>query len=248
MKRFFLLLLLTLNIIACNSQDDPFERIQKLRGLGVSTAPSSLAPSGQSGQKFTLTLYAAVPLGQNVTIEPAVDEASKYAQSVPVTVVAGSEVYKDFAQLRLFEARLSLEVPAISEESIPKDSGFLPLRYAVLLRSGDEEEKIVGNVLLYPSNSAKLQWKAPTAEITAPKSGESIENKNKIELKANILHSNEGDNIRIGWFVTSGNVLKRRASEAIWEKAASGSQTVILTVRGLKSGAMAAPLVLDVNL
>lgn len=235
-------------VLACNADDDPFERIQKLRALGVSSNPLGLTPAGQPGQKFTLTVYAAVPLGQSITLEPALDDVSKFAQAVPVSVVSGSESYKDYAQLRLFQGQFALEVPPIPVETIPESTGFLPLRYALMLRSGDEEEKIVGNVLLYPPDSPKLQWKAPTAEITAPLPGEGIADSKKIDLKANVVNPNDGDILRLAWFVSSGNVRNRRARETVWEKADGGTQSIILTVRGLKSGAMAPPLVLDVNL
>jgi hypothetical protein len=244
-----LILFLSLSVIfACNGQDDPFERIQKLRALGVGSNPLALTPQAESEQKFTLTVYAAVPLGQSITLEPSLDEGSKFAQVVTVSVIAGSESYKDYGQLRLFQGQFSLVVPPIPVESIPKDTGFLPLRYALVLRSGDEEEKIVGNVLLYPPDSPKLLWKTPTAEITSPQSGEGLVNSKKIELKANLINPNEGDNLRVSWFVSSGNVINRRARETVWEKADGGTQSIILTVRGLKSGAMAPPLVLDVNI
>lgn len=229
-------------LTACSDTDDPFERVQKLRALGVAPTPIALAP--QPGANFMLTVYAAVPLGGLVTAEPSLDDASRYALSVPVSLVPGSESYTEHSTFRLFQARFVMPVPPLE---IPSDRGFLALRYAIMLRSEGEEEKIVGNTTLYPQGSPALGWQPPTASIATPLDG-NIENKQKIELKANFSSQIEGDNLRMSWFVTSGNLRNRRAKETIWEKAGSGPQSVILTVRGLKSGALAPPQILDLNL
>lgn len=237
-----LILFLNFFLWSCNGDDDPFERVQKLRALGAAPTPIALAPL--PGATFTLTVYAVVPLGGTVTAEPSLDEASRYALSVPVALVPGSESYTEHSNFRLYQARFLMPVPTIE---IPTDRGFLPLRYAITLRSGSEEEKIVGNTTIYPPGSPQLQWQPPTASIATPLDS-NIGNKEKIEVKANFTSLIAEDNLRMSWFVTSGNLRNRRAKETIWEKADSGPQSIILTVRGLKSGALAPPAVLDLNL
>jgi hypothetical protein len=220
---------------ACNEDEARYEVIDKLRGLGVAAAPLVATPStGASQHSVTLTFHAAVPLGETVTAEPYVDDASKYAFPVPLQIVAGSAKYQDLAAFRHYSVQATVAVPTAAALAIPADPGFQRIRYGLVLRSGSEEEKIVGNFAVYPEGATEADWEAPTAEVSAPASGTTVSGEE--DLKATIANS-IGEPIRVAWFVSAGEVLNRRAKETTWDTGGSGPQTVIFTARGRRSGA-----------
>jgi hypothetical protein len=123
----------------------------------------------------------------------------------------------------------------------PNDSIFLTqgagkllrVRYGFLVQSGSEEEKVVGDVVMLAPGEPELSWSAPTAQIENPADGATIPN-GDFELNANVSNPNQ-ESIKLGWYVSSGEIDNRRAKAASWKEFASGPQTIILTVRGKKS-------------
>jgi hypothetical protein len=158
-------------------------------------------------------------------------------------ITAGSEKYVDYAAFRLYSVNAKVVIPAAVP--IPPKPGFSRLKYGVVLRSGEEEEKVVGNLLVYPPGSPELSWQAPSGEIVTPTTG-SVES-GSIDLKANLVSPNTGESLRVSWYVSSGKVQNRRAKQTKWQDPKTGTQTILMTVRGLKTGVLAPPKVLDVT-
>lgn len=235
------LLLLALTAGGCNDDSDVFEKIAKLRAVGVATTPLFGQPSTEAApQSVTLTFHAAVPLGNTVTAEPFVDGGAKYAFPAALTLVPGSELYQDQAAIRMFQIQATLPMPTIAQLPILPEPGFARLRYGIKLKSGDEEETIVGNVLIYPTGAPELAWQNQAIDIAAPIAGGAVSDES--ELKGTITKTID-ENIRVAWFVTTGKLKNRRAKETEWLEPASGAATLILTTRGLKSGAFAMKVV-----
>jgi hypothetical protein len=240
------LLFLIIEFAACNNDDeDRFEQINKLRAIGVSAVPVTVQPTTSINTPVTadLTIYAVVPLGQTISIEPYTDPQPSILPQLSVGLTSGSEKYVDYTAFRLYSVNARVVIP--SSVPIPPKPGFARLKYGVVMRSGDEEEKVIGNLLVYPPGSQELSWQAPSAEIAAPPAG-ALEAGGSIDLKANLVSPNAGENLRVSWFVSSGKVQNRRAKETKWQDPKTGTQTVMVTVRGLKSGVLGAPKVLDV--
>ena len=233
---------------ACRMDEDRFEQISKLRSIGVSAMPviSKLSTSPDNQSVTTLTIYSAVPLGQEVTVASYTDKPGVGLPQLPLEIVTGSEKYVDYAAFRLFSVNAKVVLPQASLIPIPPKPGFTRLKYGVLLRSGSEEEKIVGNLIVYPEGASELTWQNPSAEIAAPTSDQVLDP--VIDLKANLISPNPGESLRVGWYVSSGKVQNRRAKETQWEGSSSGVQTIMITVRGLKSGAFATPNIIDVKI
>lgn len=243
-----LFVLIWVTCAACMGGDeDRFEQIKKLRSLGVTANPVISQPSVSNGSPSVtlLTVYAALPLGQEVMAEPYMESQSGGLSPLSVEIIAGTEQYKDYAGFRVYSVNARVEIPPVQRIPIPPKPGYARLKYGVRLRSGEEEEKIVGNLLIYPQGAPELSWQAPSAAVIVSTEGGALEG--TIPLKANLVSHNQGENLRVGWYVSSGKVQNRRAQETVWEEAESGAQTVVMTVRGLKSGAFAPPTIVDVQ-
>ena len=242
---------MSLLILACGSKSsDRQEDINKLRALGVSVCsgpqPSTAAtctklvgtPSTASApQQFTLTIYAALPLGVQVdTAEPFADTKSTLGQTAALTVVSGSGKYEDHQALRLYSVQATALIPVGEALPIPPSPGFTRLRYGVRLVAGGREEKLVGNLLVYPAGDPALAWSAPTLAVTSPTASAAVSG--TVDLQATVA-SPSGENLRVAWFADDGAIDNRRAKSTTWKAPASGNHTVFATVRGLSSGGFA---------
>ncbi len=231
---FFALLAASTWAVSCDDAADRFEAVNKLRALGVAANPVV----GTAASTVALTIYAAVPLGQSVTVEPFVDDASKFAPPVTLAVEPGSEAYEEHTQFRIFSLRATLTVPPIVP--IPPAPGFARLRYGITFRAGGEVEKIVGTFLVYPAGDPAIArfGSGFAVDITAPTQGATVSDDEAPMIAS--IHNPAGEKVRVGWYVSSGKVKNRRARATNWlTKDVKGSETVLLTARGLSSGAFA---------
>jgi hypothetical protein len=193
------------------------------------TAPTA------SAQPITLTFHAAVPVGEKVTAAPFVDDESKYAAPIELTVNDASAAYADHAGFSHYTINATFLVPPKDALPIPSNPGFVRMRYGLTLTSGDEEEKIVGNYLVYSEGAPELAWtQVPDVTVSSPAEDATVSG--ETDLEASIGETLD-DNWRVGWFVSDGKVTNRRAADTKWETDDSGPQTVIFTARGRKSGA-----------
>lgn len=238
---------LGLTALACNGDQERQEDIKKLRALGVAVCagaanakdcPAVVAqPSTAAApQQFMITVYAALPLGMQVdVVEPFLDPGAKYGQGVMLSKVSGSEKYEVHAALQIFSVQATLPVPTSEVMPIAPVPGFNRLRYAVRLVAGGHEEKIVGNLLVYPAGDPALTWKPPVIAATTPTSGATVGG--DAALDATIENAN-GENLRIAWFADDGKIDNRRARATKWTVPSAGAHTLILTARGRSSGAL----------
>lgn len=216
--------------LSCDGEDDPQERITKLRALGVASIPAVAGAAALAGVA-ELTFYAAVPLGKTVTFTAFSDSEAKYSFPQAVTVIAGSDTYKDYGAFRLFSLKATLVIPPIDTLKIPTGQSQR-LRYGMKLNSDEEEEKVVGDVLVFPAGAEQTAWKSPSAEIEAP--SESAAADNEADLKGKIAKP-QNEKIKVGWFVSGGSVKNRRAAVTSWTTPGVGNHTVVMTVHGAES-------------
>lgn len=232
------LALVVVSLLACNQdEDNRFERIQKLRALGVASTPTVLIPNGSDGsQPMKLSFYVAAPIGSSLQYEAYEDEKSRFALPIKLEIAADSEKKTDYANFSIYQIDATLTPPPAAIVAIPPDQGFVRLRYGLKVTSAGEEEIIVGNAVLYANGDARPDYQPLAVEIVTPENQTQLSK--DASLEANINNPNSED-VKIGWFVSSGTVKNRRARITTWQNIASGTQTVIVTVRGLKSGAFA---------
>lgn len=225
-------------LLGCGAGDDDRpETVTKLRALGVEQTPVNAKP----GDTVNLAFYLAVPSDQ-ISTQPVLatvqtDPSARYGVAVAVTPVDAAPVEtKIGTTTSLLSYRTTLAIPndARITAAIAKQ-GFARVRYNVKFSNNTEEENVVGDAIIYADGAPQLAWKSPEIAITKP--GESSA-AGSIDLEGTINAFNAESN-RVSWFTSSGKVKNRRAKVTSWTDQTPGSQAVIMTVRGSKSGAFA---------
>jgi hypothetical protein len=217
---------------ACGNESERPETITKLRAIGVEQTPVN----AKIGDTVQLTFYLLGKPQTTLTPEVLLDTKSPYSTPVAVTPVDAAPVETSMGSLSLYSYRATMTVagsPVIAA-ALTK-LGWARLRYQVKFNAAGDDENIVGDTIVYPENSPALTWTAPTIAITKPSATVSS---GTVDLEGTIDSAGNETN-RVSWFVSSGKVKNRRAKSTVWQEAASGTQTVVMTVRGTKSGAFA---------
>ena len=224
--------------LACNRGDEEkFETISKLRALGVATDPIGLVPSTDGAiQTAQMKFFVAAPLGATVQYEPYQDDRARYALPIELVIDTDSEKIGDYAKFSIHQVNAVLSLPATALVPIPPDPGFARIRYGLRARSGAEEELIVGTLVLYANQETRPAYEPLSVAIDSPLEVTALGE--QTNLQATIDNKNS-ENIKIGWLVSSGTVKNRRAKSTLWLDSAAGQQTVVVTVRGMKSGSFA---------
>ena len=225
-------------VVACNdSNEEKFETISKLRTLGVAADPIGLTAGGEgAAQTATMTFFLVAPLGATVQYEPYQDDRARYAIPIDLAVDASSEKIVDYAKFSIHQVNAVLSVPAAGLVPIPSNPGFARIRYGLRAISGSEEEIIVGTLVLYANSENRPAYEPLGVSIDLPLDVTSFGE--QTNLQATIDNKNS-ENVKIGWLVSSGTVKNRRAKSTQWQDVAAGQQTVVVTVRGMKSGSFA---------
>jgi hypothetical protein len=225
--------------LACNEEDDRFETVSKLRTIGVSASPVFPAASKvDQPSTVTLDVYAILPLGGDVKVSPYQDPSWTGVTPVTLSFTEVTEPYKDYAKLRRFLGRATFTVPPADQLLFNPNTGYAKLAYGVTLTSGSEEEKIVGSVLVYPEGREELGYYRDqpfSVAIASPNASAAVSS--EVDVTAAPGSAQGGEGVKIGWFVSSGKIINRRAKETSWQEAEKGQQTIIVTARGVRSGA-----------
>jgi hypothetical protein len=224
-------------VAACGGEDDRQERLEKLRALGVGASPLVSSPSTDPAapKMVELTVFAAVPPGQTVQVEPFVDKSSPLLVQIPadqVAIAPASATYEEHPNLRLYTVHAKVPVPPAAAFATRGGAG--QVRYGFLLTSGDEQEEIVGNFLVVPDGSPELAWKDPKADLVTPALGAAVPNNGRTDLAATLDNPNDED-LKVGWFIDAGKIVNRRAHDTTWKTPDAGAHTLIVTVHGKKS-------------
>jgi len=245
MRTLLLLMIVSLGLGACGDDMERQEKLSKLRALGGVSNPVIPQPSADTAaQTAELTVYASVPLGATVTPSVFKDtEASLVVALDEATqeIIAGSESYTEYKGFRLYSVKVKLTMPTTTKFSaLPYylTTGIGKIRYGIKLASGSEEEKIVGDILVYPATAAESAWVAPTIDIGTPLAGATVKAGEAIDLQATVTDTNQ-EGLKVGWFTNDGKIVNRRAKSTQWTPPAAGEYSLIATARGRKSKALA---------
>ena len=220
--------------IACEGEAERYEAIGKLRALGVAGLPVTSPPSTEAEpQLVTLRIYAGLPVGQTVKAEALVDDRAAFSLPILAVINEDSETYQEKKGLQIYEVTATFVVPTADKLFFQPGSGAARLRYGIKLSTEDEEEKILGDYLVYPPGAPQLSWQSPELEIVKPSPNQTHSESMDIEIA--ITDSN-AESIRVGWFASAGEIENRRAAVTKWRPEA-GAHTLIATIRGRSSGA-----------
>ena len=150
---------------------------------------------------------------------------------VQMTLSTPSVSFVDYTDFRFYTITATSTIPLQSDLEFTSFDNTSTASYALLVRQGNEEERIKGRVKIYQPGESIVK---PSISIESPNAADSL-NSGTIALTAALTTEND-ENYRIGWFVTAGKIEKRRGLETEWEEVSSGTRTIIVTVRGLDSG------------
>ncbi|NBQ54495.1 MAG: hypothetical protein EBU49_13095 [Proteobacteria bacterium] len=91
---------------------------------------------------------------------------------------------------------------------------------------------------MHPAGSEESAYQAVSVSVAEPVANATIGAGPDQVLSGTVIKP-QSENVKVSWFVSSGKVTNRRAKETKWEPQSSGTQTVIMTARGMKSGSFA---------
>ena len=235
---------LVLVLCGCGRSNQKPELITKMRPLGVSTTPAIAAP----GDKVHLTFHFALPAAETIASDIYEAPDSKgYALPVSGLVLTDEQAVTDsacgdkarrcsFASFDYFAVTASFTVPPIDLLKLSEGSSRR-LHYGIGASSASNSTAVVGDIFVFAPGSPQLDGAPAAADITEPASNV-IGADATIPIRASITKYFD-EPAKVGWFAGCGEVGNRRAIETTWKTPASGSCTLVFTVRGRDSRAMA---------
>lgn len=233
LKLFFWFVPAAFIFATCSSDEERKEQIGKLRALGVEQSPVVATP----GQPVTLTFHLASPQAMTLSAASYRDTAARYGSVTDVTLIDQTPVSQDLGALTHYTLRAQFNAPndAATTATIAR-AGQARVRYGlrVVDVSGDEET-IVGDTLVYAADAPQQSWSSPTISIDQPIDA-TIPSATALSAT---IQSAQGESNLVSWFVSSGKVKNPNARSSEWQEIGLGEQTLILTVRGRKSGSFA---------
>lgn len=213
---------------ACKEDEDRFEVVQKLRGIGVKADK----PVVSGASTVNLEIIALIPAGQSVdSAEVYISERTLKALQLQM-VLNNDATHTQHGALNLFQQTATVTVPEVSKEYLAAFNGVVKLRYGVRLKAGSEEEIMVGDIISVPENSEALSWSAHTIAIDTPASGGDVTQ--TVNLKA-VLTKSTDEPVKASWFVSSGKVKNPKSFDTEWQEVGGGDQTVLLAIYPKKS-------------
>ncbi len=234
MKTKLLLSFLCLWAVACGDETSRPEVVTKLRAIGVNADQPVSSPSTDPAAPKTITLTLFYLLGVNETaavsyFQDQTTNSALLVQEQQVSI-ADPTTYKEtaFDNFKVVEAKATITVPVLTLTVATQ------MKYGFKIQSGSEEEAVIGYLPLYPEGSPELAFTTPTVQIASPADGATISN--DLDITATYTNPNNED-LKFGWFASTGEIKNRRAKNTHWSALAGGKQTLLMTVRGKKSRA-----------
>ncbi|MFK7871805.1 MAG: hypothetical protein AB8C84_01355 [Oligoflexales bacterium] len=219
-------------LAGCGDQEDRYEVITKMRGIGVQTSPfAPIASTSDLPQTVTLTFYIAAPKGSSTPtqFENYNDTGSPTSLVTPALTPTLSNT-QSLGNLTIFEITAQTVLPTADKLTF-NEKGIATLRYGIKATLDSDEEIIVGNILIHAATSEVLNWTAHSVTI------ESITPSTSFDLNGSIANDNE--KYKISWWAPAGKIKNSSALTTKIEELPSGPQTILFTARGMTSGSFA---------
>lgn len=233
---YSLLLISMIFNLSCRDDDDRFERIDKLRAIGVKTNTPIVSSSkeGEAAKSVELTFYLALPKGEVIdSFESAEIDPGIFYVPQSVEVLSNSLTYEEYAGLDLASFKATMEVPLIEESLFVSSRGVVRLRYSVLVKSKTESEKIIGDVRVVRDDDPALNWSSHALSLNSPDAS-TIKQEDEVSLTGTLTKSQD-ELVKVIWFVSSGEVENLQALNTTWSKQDTGNQTILLSIFPRKS-------------
>lgn len=112
--------------------------------------------------------------------------------------------------------------------------GFVRLRYTLVASDGTRDLPLAGDFIVYrdaafPGANQNLFG----SSIDTPLANENV-SATKLTVSSS-LSNPQDEPVKIGWYVSAGEIKNRRAASTEWELPGSGEYTLIFTIRGKES-------------
>ena len=250
MQTLIVSLFLGLSALACSDMKTRPETADKLKPILVLINPpdeskNPTAPLPRTnlnpplpGQTVKLEFHFVGPEGfTNITLTPSEPEAR--ALTLPITnwTVAAPE-FHPYPGLQHITIAATAAIPTADELTALAPSfaasGIVRLRYTLLVSDGLRELPVAGDFVVYRDNAVETAaWSLFGSSIDSPALAQVLSDK-KLTISST-LQNQQDEPIKIGWYVSAGEIKNRRASESEWELPGSGSYTLVFTIRGKES-------------
>ncbi len=233
--KFFTLFAGCLLANSCGDGNRRQEVVDDVRILGVKS-DRSLFSSGSSGPA-NLEIFALAPQGKSATFSVATDTGASRTRNPVELSLAGTATQTPLGSFVLYQQNAMVTLPSSALGLIPANAlGDVVFRYAFALSGGQESLLGVGD-LFWLSDRADpaLSLQPPTITLGSPKNGADVKVAEEVSLSAS-LAGGSGEELRISWFVSSGEVINFRAADTSWKPDAADrgkSVPVLVAVRGL---------------
>ncbi len=208
-------------LVTVNELAQPTDVYQApLFGNQVSLHLYVLAPSDSSD----LTAEVQAPDQQPLTLPlQTLEMGEKTVSSYP-----GVDLLKFTAVARLpSQTNLGALDPSLAEAQL------LRFRYGFLLSDGQRTVPVTGDFPAYSgADIPGAQWNVLGSTISSPE--DQAETGQTVTLEADLANP-QGEAIKVGWYVSAGELKNRRAESTEWTLPGSGTYTAIMTVRGKQS-------------
>ncbi|MFW7381517.1 MAG: hypothetical protein ACOH5I_22100 [Oligoflexus sp.] len=229
MKQF--LLAISFLCFACNPMDNTPELVEGLRAFGVGTSEAAYTYSTDASvETIELTFYLASNLEGELEVEDLSLEPDQLQLSDMVIPTP-----EEYSRLRVFKVQFTSEMPRLEDLQFPEANDTASVSYAMKFNQGGEEELVRGRIKVYrPEKSNELRGLgSPVVDIVAPLDASQLVGE-ELTLKAEVSNPRD-EATRLSWLVAEGKIERPRAAETEWKDVGPGSQTIIVTVRGLDS-------------
>jgi hypothetical protein len=233
--RFFNILGLLFLLLSCGEEDERFERVEKLRGIGVRTpTPIIVNPAADAGPTtVNLSFFYALPKGQRLTSAEFMQSDSGAYSSFIVGELSGDPTYRDIGALELLEIPAQVRIPSLSAAQFAAFRGLVRLRFGLHAAVGSDSEDMISEVrVVADAADPALTWKAPKLRLNEPTGNAAAAG--SLTLAATLSKAQE-ETVKVSWLVSSGMIKNSRALQSTWSGMSQGKQTLIVAVYPRKS-------------
>lgn len=242
LKLSFSLSIISVAALACSEMDSRPERAEKLKPILVEVNPpvSEGAPFEPAliGNEVRLAFhFIAPPRTQGFTATPEMAGPKPLTVPAPLPELDGPVVVSELPGLQHSIVKTKVLLPGLAElEAIDPAlaaAPFIRFQYQLRLSHEGRDLPLAGDFVAYRDASVpEASWNFQGSRITQPESSNS--RGNKVEIAAEVVNQ-QGEPLRVAWFVSDGKIENRRASSTEWEAPGPGEYTLIFTVRGKQS-------------
>gem|GEM_PF-3532227 len=250
MQILIISLILCMSALACSDMKTRPETADKLKPILVLVNPPNesktpLAPLPRTnldpplpGQTVKLEFHFVGPADfTNITLTPGEPELRPLTLPISNWTVAAAELHP-YAGLQHITIAATAPIPSADQLTALAPTfatlGVVRLRYTLIVSDGVRELPLAGDFVVYRDNAAgSAQTSLFGSSIDAPLANQDVSDK-KLTISST-LQNVQDEPVKIGWYVSAGEIKNRRASETEWELPGSGSYTLVFTIRGKES-------------